>query len=172
MYLVFILFFFFLDIHEQPFRKTETVVDCSSPALPPEARLAPAPAPVTLKIVGDGRCQVLGSPSSEQLPDVENNIKTEETPEKKIEKTENVENVFVAAVDGPDRQQLIEEQNRQKKALLRQAILDRKQRTDSEAKRLETAQAELARIDSSLNMDVSFLRNSIEEASLQFMEAQ
>ena len=42
----------------------------------------------------------------------------------------------------------------------------------SEATKLKEIQEELQRIDQSLSSDVSILRNKIEEASLEFAEAQ
>jgi len=70
------------------------------------------------------------------------------------------------------KQKLIEEQNRKRRELLAQAIISRKRQTDQETKKLELVQVELAQIDLMLNNDVKFLRNSIEQVSLEFMEAQ
>jgi len=71
-----------------------------------------------------------------------------------------------------EKQKLIEEQNRKKKEMLAKAITDRKKKTDSEAKKLELVHSELQKIDLMLTSDVKFLRNSIEQASVDFMEAQ
>ena len=70
------------------------------------------------------------------------------------------------------KQKLIEEQNRRRKEMLNKAIVDRKKKTDSETKKLELVRQELEKIDLMLNTDVQFLRDSIEQASLEFMEAQ
>jgi len=70
------------------------------------------------------------------------------------------------------KQKLIEEQNRKRREMLSQAIISRKRQTDQETKKLELVQVELAQIDMMLNNDVKFLRNSIEQVSLEFMEAQ
>merc|ERR1712098_647383 len=71
-----------------------------------------------------------------------------------------------------EKQKLIEEQNRKRKEMLSKAIMDRKKKTDSETKKLELVRQELEKIDVMLNTDVQFLRDSIEQASLEFMEAQ
>jgi len=71
-----------------------------------------------------------------------------------------------------EKQKLIEEQNRKRKEMLSKAIMDRKKKTDSETKKLELVRQELEKIDLMLNTDVQFLRDSIEQASLEFMEAQ
>ena len=71
-----------------------------------------------------------------------------------------------------EKQKLIEEQNRKKKELLSKAINDRKKKTAGEARKLDVVHKELEKIDLMLNTDVRFLRDSIEEASLDFMEAQ
>ena len=71
-----------------------------------------------------------------------------------------------------EKQKMIEEQNRKRKEMLSKAIKDRKQKTDSESKKLELVRQELEKIDLMLNTDVQFLRWSIEQASVEFMEAQ
>ena len=55
---------------------------------------------------------------------------------------------------------------------LSQAINDRKKKTEGEARKLDVVHKELEKIDQMLNTDVKFLRDSIEVASLDFMEAQ
>ncbi|CAG0883022.1 unnamed protein product [Darwinula stevensoni] len=70
------------------------------------------------------------------------------------------------------RQKAIEEENKRRKELLARAIAERRKRTVSEATKLKEIQDELQRIDLSLSSDVSILRNKIEEASLEFAEAQ
>ena len=67
---------------------------------------------------------------------------------------------------------MIEEQNRKRKDMLSKAIKDRKKKKDSESKKLELVRQELEKIDLMLNTDVQFLRGSIEQASVEFMEAQ
>merc|ERR1719312_1955928 len=67
---------------------------------------------------------------------------------------------------------MIEEQNRVRREMLTAAISSRRQQTDKETQRLENIQKELGKIDVMLNTDVRFLRDSIEQASLNFTEAQ
>ena len=45
-------------------------------------------------------------------------------------------------------------------------------KTEGEARKLEVVHKELEKIDLMLNTDVRFLRDSIEQASVDFMEAQ
>ncbi|KAJ9584521.1 hypothetical protein L9F63_021131 [Diploptera punctata] len=70
------------------------------------------------------------------------------------------------------RQKMMEEVNRRKKELLVQEIAARKKQTKEEARRLQQIQDELQKLDMLLSNDVSILRNQIEAASLDFMEAQ
>ena len=55
--------------------------------------------------------------------------------------------------------------------MLLQTINDRKKKTDTEAKKLELVNQELQKIDLMLTSDVKFLRNSIEQASIDYTEA-
>lgn len=70
------------------------------------------------------------------------------------------------------KQKMIEEQNRKRREMLNAAINSRKQQTDKEARKLDTLQKEMAKIDVMLTTDVRYLRNAIEEASFVFMDAQ
>ncbi|EEB18088.1 conserved hypothetical protein [Pediculus humanus corporis] len=70
------------------------------------------------------------------------------------------------------RQKVLEEQNKKRKEMLAKIILDRKKQTTEEAKRLQHIQEELQKLDLLLSSDVGILRNKIEEASLDFAEAQ
>nr|CAD7443190.1 unnamed protein product [Timema bartmani] len=70
------------------------------------------------------------------------------------------------------RQKMMEEQNRQRKDALAKALADRKKQTHEEARRLQHIQDELHKLDALLSNDVSILRNQIEEASIEFTEAQ
>merc|ERR1719348_2179691 len=56
--------------------------------------------------------------------------------------------------------------------MLAKVISDRKKKTDQENKKLEIVQQELQKIDILLNTDVQYLRDSIEQASFEFMKAQ
>ncbi|KAK3918739.1 RAB6-interacting golgin [Frankliniella fusca] len=67
---------------------------------------------------------------------------------------------------------LMEEQNRARKVFLAKALEDRKKQTHAEQQRLSMIQEELQKLDQRLSCDVSIIRNQIEAASLEFMEAQ
>ncbi|XP_026281000.1 uncharacterized protein LOC113208272 isoform X3 [Frankliniella occidentalis] len=78
---------------------------------------------------------------------------------------------------------LMEEQNRARKVYLAKALEDRhqgnpnilpirKKQTHEEQLRLSMIQEELQKLDQRLSCDVSIIRNQIEAASLEFMEAQ
>ncbi|GFG38045.1 hypothetical protein Cfor_02329 [Coptotermes formosanus] len=70
------------------------------------------------------------------------------------------------------RQKFMEEQNRLKKELLSKVLDDRKKQTTAEATKLQQIQDELQKLDTLLSNDVSLLRDQIEVASQEFMEAQ
>ncbi|XP_039287070.1 RAB6-interacting golgin [Nilaparvata lugens] len=70
------------------------------------------------------------------------------------------------------RQRMMEEQNKQRKEILKKAIADRARRTHEETKRLNEIEGELKKLDLLLSNDVAILRNQIESASLEFSEAQ
>uniref|UniRef100_A0A1B6LGX1 RAB6-interacting golgin n=1 Tax=Graphocephala atropunctata TaxID=36148 RepID=A0A1B6LGX1_9HEMI len=78
----------------------------------------------------------------------------------------------VSLEDFEKRQKMIKEQNRQRKELLKKALEDRTKKTHEEARRLSQIEEELKKLDLQLSNDVSVLRNQIEVASLEFMEAQ
>jgi len=175
-------------------KKVDAVVACS--ALPQEARLsAPVPStPVKLRISDNGRCDVLEADNdragtkSHALPPNENTLSGTKTtngnpekmehekgdddcseqadPKKTSEASANKLEMF------QEKQKFIEEQNRKRKEMLSKAILDRQKQTDQESRKLQIVQAELAKIDTLLNTDVQFLRESIEQASFEFMKAQ
>ncbi|RZF33713.1 hypothetical protein LSTR_LSTR007741 [Laodelphax striatellus] len=69
------------------------------------------------------------------------------------------------------RQRMMEEQNKQRKEILKKAIADRARRTHEETKRLNEIEGELKKLDLLLSNDVAILRNQIESASLEFSEA-
>jgi len=176
-------------------KKVDAVVACS--ALPQEARLsAPPPStPVKLRISDNGRCDVLleadndKTKPSDRSP--EKTIPGSETTNGNCEKIErekkkedddddpkqvDPQKVSEASANKlemfQEKQKFIEEQNRKRKEMLSKAILDRQKQTDQESRKLQIVQAELAKIDTLLNTDVQFLRESIEQASLEFMKAQ
>merc|ERR1719347_212023 len=67
---------------------------------------------------------------------------------------------------------IIEEQNRKRKEMLAKVISERQKKTATETRKLEIVQHELQKIDLLLNTDVQYLRDSIEQASYEFMRAQ
>merc|ERR1712117_153909 len=162
--------------------KTSSVVG-SSDSLPAEARLAQpqAPTPVKMRVTDSGICEIIagGDPPSPKQSTVA-------PPDQQPQETKITENVSTQSQDASavqedkmskleafqEKQKLIEEQNRKRKEMLSKAIMDRKKKTDSETKKLELVRQELEKIDLMLNTDVQFLRDSIEQASLEFMEAQ
>jgi len=176
-------------------KKVDAVVACS--ALPQEARLsAPLPStPVKLRISDNGRCDVLLEADDDKTkppdhpPNNENELLGTETTNgncEKIEHEKKKEDDDPKQADPQkaseasanklemfqEKQKFIEEQNRKRKEMLSKAILDRQKQTDQESRKLQIVQAELAKIDTLLNTDVQFLRESIEQASLEFMKAQ
>lgn len=169
-------------------KKVDAVVACS--ALPQEARLsAPLPStPVKLRISDNGRCDVLEANNDKTetkscaLPPNENTLPGTETtngnPEKDDDNREQADPKKTSEASAnklemfQEKQKFIEEQNRKRKEMLSKAILDRQKQTDQESRKLQIVQAELAKIDTLLNTDVQFLRESIEQASFEFMKAQ
>lgn len=87
-----------------------------------------------------------------------------------------VGNVFRREISQMERfrlqQKIMEEQNKQKRALLAQAITARRQRAKSEANRLTQVQEQLNALDQMLTTDISIIRNRIEEASVEYLDAQ
>jgi len=171
-------------------QKIKSVIDCSSANfLSPDARLSAPPAPaasVKLKISEDGKCEVMGQ-DQDPVPDLEHkdvsgkssNLQTVQDNTANTDHVQDVHKIVgisedsgVSKIDMVEKQKLIEEQNRKKKEMLLQAILDRKKKTDTEARKLDLVNQELQKIDLMLTSDVKFLRNSIEQASVDYMEAQ
>lgn len=70
------------------------------------------------------------------------------------------------------RQKQIEEGNKRKRLLLLQEIADRRQRTSEEATKLAHVQTELQKIDLLVAQDVKILRQTIEAASVEYMQAK
>jgi len=172
-------------------KKVDSVVACSGAGLPQEARLSVpvTSTPVKLRISDNGRCDVLevvddkATTNPDVLP-VENqsvNESQEKTRENKKNDDDDGEQLDPRKASEAsanklemfqEKQKFIEEQNRKRKEMLSKAIVDRQKQTDQESRKLQIVQAELAKIDTLLNTDVQFLRESIEQASLEFMKAQ
>ena len=135
-------------------------------------------------LVESGKCEIIaGGDPPKQIPAPSTPAKDNAYQE--TSRAENIETLAPENVELPppdtklsklevfqEKQKMIEEQNRKRKEMLSKAIKDRKQKTDSESKKLELVRQELEKIDLMLNTDVQFLRGSIEQASVEFMEAQ
>ncbi|XP_078488965.1 RAB6-interacting golgin-like isoform X2 [Ciona intestinalis] len=74
--------------------------------------------------------------------------------------------------DAQQRQKQMEEMNRRKKAMLTKEIAERKKRAIAESSKLVKIQSELTKLDQLLNVDVSILRDQIDEACWEFSQAQ
>jgi len=173
-------------------QKMQSFVDCSKnqTSLQPEAMLSSngpqTQNTVKLKVLDDRKCEVLelsnkpNEPHSEPVPvkndddneklngDEKHSLNEAEDQLSKIDKSEALSKMDAFQ----EKQKLIEEQNRKKKEILQKAINDRKKQTDTETRKLELVHQELQKIDLMLTNDVQFLRNSIEQASMNYMDAQ
>ncbi|KAM7054173.1 RAB6-interacting golgin isoform 2-T2 [Molossus nigricans] len=69
-------------------------------------------------------------------------------------------------------QRLMEEKNKRKKALLAKAIAERSKRTQAETVKLKRIQKELQALDDMVSADIGILRNRIDQASLDYSNAQ
>lgn len=83
------------------------------------------------------------------------------------------ENVSLSKIEFLEmRQKQMEEANKRKRVLLLQEIADRRQRTAEEATKLAQVQTELQKIDLLVAQDVKILRQTIEVASVEYMQAK
>jgi len=161
--------------------KASSIVSSSIDPLPSEARLSQPPAtPVKMRVSDSGKCEIVTAGGDPPQPapdpafnkgsdDVYNNKSKHQETSEEIPKLDPNLNKLEAF---QEKQKLIEEQNRKRKEMLARAIQDRKKKTDTESKKLDQVHQELEKIDMMLNTDVQYLRKSIEQASLEFMEAQ
>ena len=129
-----------------------------------------------LLLSDDGKCEILGGDPPEQSQDPCEEVsapRVEDSSEAQREDDTTADCPRISKLDAfQEKQKLIEEQNRKKKEMLVRAINDRKKKTDSEARKLDLVNQELQKIDLMLTSDVRFLRDSIEQASIDFTEAQ
>ena len=79
---------------------------------------------------------------------------------------------MTTAMDIQKRQKELEEENKTKRQLLTKAIADRRLKTTEENKMLTQCQNELQKMDLLVANDIGLLRKTIEEASIEFSEAQ
>ncbi|XP_005105467.2 RAB6-interacting golgin [Aplysia californica] len=123
----------------------------------------------------DPKCSQGGS-AGEQMNGGSQESKEEPTPHvadvKELNESEAL-NVELGNVHKFQQQQkMIEEANKHKRALLAKAIEDRRKKAKAEADKLMKVQQELSHLDSLLTADVSIIRDKIEVASLEYMDAQ
>ncbi|XP_062608586.1 uncharacterized protein LOC134270361 [Saccostrea cucullata] len=71
-----------------------------------------------------------------------------------------------------DQQKMIEEANKQRKALLSKTLTERQKKAREEAQKLSHIQKEVQLLDNRLSADVTLIRSRIESASKDYMEAQ
>jgi len=167
-------------------KKTREIVG-GTELLPPEAKLsAPSASPVKLLIKDDGKCQLVSGEDPPQAigdsgkEDIKSANKTIEEKidniSESIKSDENANSTNIAPRDKleifQEKQKIIEEQNRKRKEMLAKVISERQKKTATETRKLEIVQHELQKIDLLLNTDVQYLRDSIEQASYEFMRAQ
>ena len=89
-----------------------------------------------------------------------------------VDEDQQVAITMTTAQDIQKRQKELEEENKAKRQLLAKAIADRKLKTTEENKKLTQCQNELQKIDLLVASDIGLLRKTIEEASIEFSEAQ
>ena len=71
-----------------------------------------------------------------------------------------------------EQQKQMEEANRMRREMLSAALDAKRRATNAEQQKLQVVQRELQTLDHQLNIDVSILRDKIEEASREYLEAQ
>ncbi|KAK3586999.1 hypothetical protein CHS0354_026719 [Potamilus streckersoni] len=134
-------------------------------------------------IVSDNTVEMVTSPvqedSSEQI------ISSSSGPIESVDKTEHPIKVEIDVDEQEvlnreiinmdkfrEHQRLIEEANKQKKALLSKTLSERQRKAKAESYKLEHIQRELSKLDSLLTADVQVIRNKIDIASREFNDAQ
>ena len=71
-----------------------------------------------------------------------------------------------------EHQKQMEEANRMRREMLSAALEAKRRATNAEQQKLQVVQRELQSLDQQLNVDVSILRDKIEDASREYLEAQ
>ena len=71
-----------------------------------------------------------------------------------------------------EHQKQMEEANRMRRQMLSAALEAKRRATNAEQQKLQVVQRELQSLDQQLNVDVSILRDRIEDASREYLEAQ
>ncbi|CAK9297236.1 unnamed protein product [Gordionus sp. m RMFG-2023] len=104
--------------------------------------------------------------------DVNATIKEDILPSQEENKEKGEKSQFETLEEFENYNREIEKQNREKKNILLQAISERSKKSKDEQKLLLELRKQLNEIDKSLCVDISGLRNEIEEQSLAYMKAQ
>lgn len=115
----------------------------------------------------------ISSVSKEEI--AENKSETVVTPEEKIGvlSDDKVAEMEMSSLEKLQVQQkLIEDQNKKKKVLLAEALAEKFKQTQNESQKLKAIQKQLSHLDQMLQADVEMLRNKIDEACLEFSNAQ
>ncbi|KAM9832048.1 RAB6-interacting golgin [Neosynchiropus ocellatus] len=136
-----------------------------SPGLPPPAAVPATPAAAEVdqpKISESRRAQAL-RPAAEDGPSSE--VKELEKQEVELREKTRLEQL-------QQEQKIIEERNRQKKALLAKTIAEKSKQTQAEAVKLKRIQKELQALDDMVSNDIGILRGRIEEASWDYTAAR
>ncbi|CAD5117631.1 DgyrCDS6385 [Dimorphilus gyrociliatus] len=89
-----------------------------------------------------------------------------------ISKDEGISREITAVEQFRIQQKVMEEQNKKKKQLLAEALIARQKRTKQEAVKLQKIKQQLEHLDHILSVDVSIVRDRIEEVSREYVEAQ
>ncbi|XP_066915073.1 RAB6-interacting golgin-like [Clytia hemisphaerica] len=69
-------------------------------------------------------------------------------------------------------QKVIEEQNKKKQSMIKEALAERMRQTQHESKKLMQINKELSKLDQLLQVDVKILRDKIDDACVEFSQAQ
>ncbi|XP_050388387.1 RAB6-interacting golgin isoform X2 [Patella vulgata] len=149
-------------------------------ALDPSQRLShPKPQPVPENPTQKPSQNNKGKPNEERNQTMsEKNTDTDESKKKKEEETRELDesevlNVELTTMENFQKQQkMIEEANKQKKALLSKTLDERRKKAKAESVKLTKIQKELNHLDHLLTADVSVIRDKIEMASLEYLDAQ
>ncbi|CAO1325609.1 unnamed protein product [Diamesa hyperborea] len=123
-----------------------------------------APEIPVLEVTEENLKQIRASIQFQPVAIIENDIQEVNGIEEKSERIYK----GISLEDFEFQRKMMEEQNKQKRNLLQQAISKYSEKTQAETKKLQEIKYELDKLDSELAADVAILRKQIETASLQF----
>ena len=147
----------------KPFHQKPESSDQPPSDLPPEARLSdPNP---TIQVVSND------TPKDDWKDETNTNDPTNPDLLKGLS-SDDIETNALSIEEVRIRQKQLEDENKAKRQLLTKAIADRRQRTSEETKRLHQIQSELQKMDLVVANDIRLLRKNIEEATIDFNDAQ